>query len=55
MMKKQAKILCSMLLAALLTLSVFPATAFAQITDGETTGGQESVSYIDASGAAHEH
>ena len=44
-----------MLLAALLTLSVFPATAFAQITDGETTGGQESVSYIDASGAAHEH
>ena len=29
MMKKQAKILCSMLLAALLTLSVFPATASA--------------------------
>ena len=44
-----------MLLAALLTLSVFPATAFAQTTDGETTGGQESVSYIDAFGVAHEH
>ena len=54
-MKKQAKILCSMLLAALLTLSVFSATAFAQTTDGETTGGQESVSYIDAFGVAHEH
>ena len=29
MMKKQAKILCSMLLAALLTLSVFPSTSSA--------------------------
>ena len=29
MMKKQVKILCSMLLAALLTLSVFPSTSSA--------------------------